>query len=276
MSACAKGPNTEWQREDTEAVTCCVCHREGRPIYDLDPFGVVRCPRCTMVFVSPRLNTDALQRLYDDVGYFEGEGSVYGESRRFGPGMVLQRQWMQGRLDLAERESGRPAEGSRLLEIGCAYGLFLNAARDRGYDVTGVELSKNAAHFGRQRLGLTVHSSQLDEAPLDGPFDVVCAWDTLEHVPDPVEFWRAIRDLVADDGVVLFSTPYFSSLPARLLRRRWWTLKPTEHIWHFTPQTHRTVAAQAGMDVTRTVLSPLARANLTRLDSLVGVARPQR
>jgi SAM-dependent methyltransferase len=253
-----------------------VCHREGRPIYDLDPFGVVRCPRCSMVFVSPRLNRDALQRLYDDVGYFEGDGSVYGDSGRFSPAMFLQGQWMGGRLDLVARESTRPVPGSRLLEIGCAYGLFLDAARRRGYDVTGVELSTSAAAHARDRLGLTVHSSQLDEADLDGSFDVVCAWDTLEHVPDPVEFWRAVRGLVADDGVVLFSTPYFSSVPARVLRRRWWTLKPTEHIWHFTPQTHRTVAAQAGMDVTRTLLSPLSRANFARLDSLVGVARPTR
>jgi SAM-dependent methyltransferase len=266
-----------WTREDTEAVTCCVCHREGRPIYDLDPFGVVRCPRCTMVFVSPRLNADALKRLYDDVGYFEGERGVYGsESGRFALAMFLQRQWIRGRLDLTERESTSRAAGSRLLEIGCAYGLFLDAARKRGYDVTGVELSASAADQARGRLGLTVHSSQLDDAPLDGPFDVVCVWDTLEHVPDPVEFWLTIRGLVADDGVVLFSTPYFSSLPARLLRRRWPTLKPTEHIWHFTPQTHRTVAAKAGLEVTRTLLSPVSRANFARLDSLVGVARPSR
>lgn len=263
-----------WERTDTEAVACCVCHREGRPIYDLDPFGVVRCPRCQLVFVSPRLNPKALQQMYDDVAYFEGDGSVYGRAARFSPGMFLQRQWMRGRLDLAGRELGRPASGARLLEIGCAYGLFLDAARGRGYDVIGVELSQAAAEHARAELGLTVHSSQLADAPLDTPFDVICAWDTIEHVPDPVEFWRAVRGLVADDGVVLFSTPYFSSLPSRLLRERWWTLKPTEHIWHLTPRTHRTVAAEAGMTVTRTLLNPLSRANFARLDSLVGVARP--
>src|SRR4051812_21952272 len=178
-----------------------------------------------MVFVSPRLKPIARQRLYDDVGYFEGGGSVYGESGRFSPAMFLQRQWMRGRLDLAVREANRPVAGSRLLEIGSAYGLFLDAARRRGYEVTGVELSTIAADESRIRLDVPVHSSQLDEAPLDGPFDVVCAWDTLEHVPDPVEFWRTIRTLVSDDGVVLFSTPNISSLPARMLRRRWWTLK---------------------------------------------------
>ncbi len=280
VSAAPAPALTAWTRADTEAVECCVCRREGRPIYDLDPFGVVRCPRCGLVFVSPRLNPQALQRLYDDVGYFEGEGSVYGShgagARRLDPGMFLQRQWTAGRLALAERELGRNVTGARLLEVGCAYGLFLDAARRRGFDVTGVELSTSAATHARDVVGLDVHTAQLADAPLTGPFDVICAWDTLEHVPDPVAFWAAVRPLLADDGVVLFSTPYFSSLPARMLRTRWWTLKPTEHIWHFTPRTHRTVAEQSGMRVTRTVRSPLARANFARLDSLVGVARPAR
>ena len=259
-----------WHREDTEAVACCVCHREGRPIYDLDPFGVVRCQRCTLVFVSPRLRPEALQRLYGDPTYHSG---MYDGSRG---AMFLQRRWTAGRLELAIGELGRPADGVRLLEIGSGRGMFLAAARTAGFHVTGVELSEDASAHARKRYGVTVHTSQLDAAPLEGRFDVVCAWDTIEHVPDPVAFWAAVRGLVADDGVVLFSTPYISSVPARLLRARWWTLKPTEHIWQFTPRTHRTVAEQADMTVTKTVRSPLTRANFARLDSLVGVARRAR
>jgi 2-polyprenyl-3-methyl-5-hydroxy-6-metoxy-1,4-benzoquinol methylase len=259
-----------WRREDTEAVPCCVCQREGRPVYDLDPFGVVRCPRCSLVFVSPRLRPEALQRLYEQPQYHQG---VYGEEGRFSPAMFLQQQWTSGRLALAERELGRPVAGARMLEVGAGHGLFLAAAREKGYDVTGVELSETASAHARETLGLTMHSTQLQEAPLEGRFDVVCAWDTIEHVPDPVQFWKAVRGLVADDGVVLFSTPYFSSLPSRALRQKWWTLKPTEHIWHFTPKTHRSVAAAADMRVTRTITNPLSRSNFARLDSLVGVAR---
>ncbi len=258
-----------WTSADTEPVACCVDHVPGEPLYRLDPFGVVRCPVCGLVFVSPRLTSAALQRLYDAPEYHEG---VYGGAR-WSPAMALQQAWTSGRLALAARETPHPPAGARMLEVGAGHGLFLAAARERGYDVTGVELSVNAAAHARDVLGLTMHSTQLEDAPLDGRFDVICAWDTLEHVPDPVAFWRAVRERLADDGVVLFSTPYFSSLPARLLRERWWTLKPTEHIWHFTPQTHRTVAAAAGMRVTKVITSPLARANVGRLDSLVGVAR---
>lgn len=256
-----------WLREDTEAVPCCVCQREGRPIYDLDPFGVVRCPRCKLVFVSPRLRPEALDRLYGDPAYHSG---MYDNSRG---AMFLQRRWMTGRLRVAQRELGRPSSGARLLEIGSGRGMFLAAARHAGFDVMGVELSADAAAHARRTYDVTVHSAQLADAPLEGRFDVVCAWDTIEHVPDPVEFWTAVRGLLADDGVMLFSTPYFSSVPSRLLRAKWWTLKPTEHIWHFTPRTHRTVAEQAQMRVTSTIRSPFARANFARLDSLVGIAR---
>ena len=264
----------EWTKQDTEPVVCCVCHRSGEPLWcdaatALAPFGVVRCPQCGLVFVSPRLTSAALGRLYNDPEYHVG---MYDHSRG---AMALQRTWMSGRLMMVRRELGGVTTGARLLEIGSGRGMFLDAARTAGFDVTGVELSAGAAEFARRTFGVTVHSMQLDEAPLEPGFDVVCAWDTVEHVPDPVEFWRAVVKLLKPGGAVLFSTPYVSSPPARLLRHRWWTLKPAEHIWHFTPETHRTVAAAAGLTVTRTVVNPLRRANFARLDSLVGVARVQ-
>lgn len=272
-----------WTAEDTEDVVCCLCRVPGTLVHDVAPFGVVRCPQCELVFISPRLRPEALQRLYDDASYFEG--GVYGSGvstdaaapsteARFSPAMLLQRTWTAGRLALVDRERGGAAAGGRLLEVGAGYGLFLAAAREAGWTTSGVELSRTGAKHAQDTLGLDVFCGQLEDAPLTPGFDVVCAWDTVEHVPDPLSFWRTVRSLVADDGVVLFSTPYVSSLPARLLGTRWWTLKPTEHIWHFTPRTHALLLARAGLALTRVVRNPLAPANAGRLDSLVGVARP--
>ncbi len=273
---------TGWTVEDTEDVVCCLCRVPGTLVHDVAPFGVVRCPQCELVFISPRLRPEALQRIYDDAGYFEG--GVYGSAvstdaarsveARLSPAMLLQRTWTAGRLALIDRERGGAAAGGRLLEVGAGYGLFLAAAREAGWTTSGVELSRTGAEHAQDTLGLDVFCGQLEEAPLTPGFDVVCAWDTVEHVPDPLSFWRTVRSQVADDGVVLFSTPYVSSLPARLLGTRWWTLKPTEHIWHFTPRTHALLLARAGLALTRVVRNPLAPANAGRLDSLVGVARP--
>ncbi len=224
---------TGWTVEDTEDVVCCLCRVPGTLVHDVAPFGVVRCPQCELVFISPRLRPEALQRIYDDAGYFEG--GVYGSAvstdaeapsaeARLSPAMLLQRTWTAGRLALIDRERGGAAAGGRLLEVGAGYGLFLAAAREAGWATSGVELSRTGAKHAQDTLGLDVFCGQLEEAPLTPGFDVVCAWDTVEHVPDPLSFWRTVRSQVADDGVVLFSTPYVSSLPARLLGSRWWTL----------------------------------------------------
>lgn len=259
-----------WTRADTEAVTCCVCGSSGDRIYDLAPFGVVRCPECDLVFVSPRLTSDGLQRLYDDPAYFEDR--VYG-AKPWSGSSILQRIWTKGRLDAIERARGATPQSSSMLEVGCGFGHFLSDSRSRGYAVSGVELSKTGATYATDELDLEVFCGQLEEATFDKPFDVICAWDTIEHVPDPVSFLTSVRDRLADDGLLAFSTPSFASAPARLLKTRWWTLKPTEHIWHFTPETHALVLAAAGLELVDVVTNPVSPANFGRFDSLVGFAR---
>ena len=266
-------PRPGWQAADTEDVLCCECKVPGTVRHRLDPFAVVQCPVCELVYVSPRLTGEALQRLYDEPEYFEA-GGVYGKQRRFDPAMVLQRTWSAGRLGALAAMRPPPA---RLLEIGSGYGLFLKAAAEAGYLVSGVELSRTGVAHATDVLGLEVFCGQLADAPLGGPTDpkaeVICFWDTLEHVPDPLEFLRQVRLRLAPDGVFALSVPYISSVPARVLGRRWWTLKPEQHIWHFTPDTLRLVAARAGLVVTDVVRSPIRRANAARLDSLVAVGR---
>lgn len=264
-SSTASAPG--WTESDTETVSCCVCGVEGVPLYRLIPFEVVRCPICELVFVSPRLTSTALQCLYDEPAYFEG--GVYGDQSSRSPAMALQRTWTAGRLAGVGRFQPPPA---RLLEIGSGYGLFLAAARDRGFDVRGVELSRTGAEHARLRLGLEVFCGQLADAPVDVA-DVVCFWDTLEHVPDPLAFLQQVRRRLTPDGVFALSVPYFSSLPARLLGPKWWTLKPEQHIWHFTPATLRLVVARAGLVITSVITSPIRQANAGRADSLVAFGR---
>lgn len=254
---------------EIESVQCCVCGIPGELRYEFTPLGVVRCPRCSLVFASPRLGPAALQRLYDEPAYFDG--GVYGQGSR-SPAMLLQRIWTAGRLATVAATAPPPA---RLLEIGSGYGHFLDAARRVGYQVRGVELSRAGVRHARNELGLEVFRGQLGDLPRgETRADVVCCWDTLEHVPDPLAFLRQVRARMTSDGVLALSVPYVNSIPARLLGRRWWTLKPEQHIWHFTPQTLRLVAARAGFVLTSVQRSPVRRANAGRFDSLVAVGRP--
>jgi 2-polyprenyl-3-methyl-5-hydroxy-6-metoxy-1,4-benzoquinol methylase len=130
-----------------------------------------------------------------------------------------------------------------------------------------------AAETASGRLGVPIHVGEVMSLPPTEEWDAVAFWDVIEHVPDPGAFLAAAAGLTSPGGVIAFSCPNFDSLPARLLRRRWWTLKPHKHIWHFRKKDLRRVVADAGLETLQMIRSPLRQANWVRLDSLVVVAR---
>ena len=79
----------------------------------------------------------------------------------------------------------------RLLDVGCSCGYFMEVAAARGFDVQGVEFYARR-DCGRQcrASGLASSRARWRAMPDNGLFDVVSAFDLIEHVPDPAGFLR--------------------------------------------------------------------------------------
>jgi 2-polyprenyl-3-methyl-5-hydroxy-6-metoxy-1,4-benzoquinol methylase len=119
----------------------------------------------------------------------------------------------------------------RLLDVGCCYGLMLDEARRRGYDVEGVELSVDAGRYARETLGLPVRALALEDDALSDAldserYDAVLAVDVLEHFDEPVAALDRLCALLAPGGTLLIVTPDPSSLVARVAGSRWWCYQP--------------------------------------------------
>ncbi len=102
---------------------------------------------------------------------------------------------------------GKPA-GARLLEIGGAYGFGLDfCLRARGWTGEGFDPSP-LAEFGARQLGLTIHQDYFEEKDLArGPYDVAMATEVVEHLPRPPEFLALMRRALAEDGILVLTTP---------------------------------------------------------------------
>lgn len=192
--------------------------------------------------MNPRLRQDVLWRRYSR-DYFENEYLP-----QHGPyDAEVNYQAHVGTLRRLQHYA--PAHG-RLLDAGCAIGLFLAAAQMDSWSVTGSELSNFAAEYAHREFGFPVISGNIENLDLpSASFDAVTLWETIEHVQSPLAAMRKVASLIRPGGVLALSTPNIASLSYRLLRDQWWVVAPQEHIYYFAPKTMRRLLQQTGFDV---------------------------
>lgn len=116
--------------------------------------------------------------------------------------------------------------GRRVLDVGCNTGELLDFARARGCHTAGVEYSVASGEIVRAK-GHTFFTS-LCEA--DGRYDVITAFDLVEHLYDTQLFFTACRKKLDDNGLVVILTGNISCLSARKAGPDWWYARFPEHI----------------------------------------------
>jgi len=217
-----------------------------------------KCGACGLAFLSVQPDRDTLNEMYD-ADYFESDFRCGSEPAAGLGGAESERVFAReakAALELIRRLTGRT--NGRILEIGCAGGWFLKAAREEGWDARGVELSKDAADFAREKLGLDVSRGELAEAGFPpASFDVVYMADVLEHVADPVGFVREVRRILADGGHAVVCGPTaLNALSRRLGLAAYSLAKKTRsialapyHLFEYTPRTMRLLFEKGGFEV---------------------------
>ncbi len=113
-------------------------------------------------------------------------------------------------LERVEHLLGRKG---RILDVGAAFGAFLEVARDRGWDPSGVELSPFSSAVARETHGFEIYTGDLTRAPYaEGSFDCITFWDVIEHVQSPAANLDRAHALLKPDGVLLMTTDNFDCL----------------------------------------------------------------
>jgi SAM-dependent methyltransferase len=137
--------------------------------------------------------------------------------------------------------------GDRLLELGCGVGVFVQLAKSRGFDAFGIDSSPAAVAVGREQLGVNLVRERIETAAVDPrSVDIVVAHHVLEHLTEPEEVLRRVREWLRPGGWVLVGVPNFASPIARWSGQCWAGLVPTQHLWHFTPPALQRLIARSG------------------------------
>ena len=228
---------------------CSICESDRfRRVFHLDGYEISRCGNCTHLFVSAGLATSDLDSAYDR-DYFQAMES--GRTTGYEDYLSNATDRLHGfgqRLAFIERQTG--GKRGRLLDYGCAVGLFVKVARDAGWNAMGYERSEWAARYGRETFGLDIrHGDGRDGLPFGEPFDVVTLWDVLEHLEHPRRVLSHVAGLLAPGGLLALNTVNSSSMAARMAGVRWRHLHPPHHLQYFTKVSLRRLLADCGFTV---------------------------
>lgn len=197
---------------------------------------IVQCRYCGYVYANPRWVGPDLLDAYEAV-----EDETYVNERQ---GRVLT---FRRHLQALERHTG-PGAGHRLLDVGAYVGVFVEVAREAGWDACGVEPSQWAVNVARRRGVPVIQGTQASLAGQGQSYDVITMWDVIEHVEDPfAELAQAYR-LLKPGGLLAVHTMDIESPVARLLGRRWpWLMGM--HIHYFSQRTLAQMLQKVGFTI---------------------------
>jgi 2-polyprenyl-3-methyl-5-hydroxy-6-metoxy-1,4-benzoquinol methylase len=216
----------------------CAKSTEHRHLFVKNQCDISRCSACGLGRAdAPNFKPD---QYYTDDYFSGGHADGYADYRGAEP--ILRHEFARTvEFIRAYRPSGR------LLEIGCAYGFFLEEARPF-YDVSGIEPAEDAADYCRRR-GLRVLTGVADEPALAqlGGMDVIVLLDVIEHLPDPQATLTLCRRHLNAGGIIVITTGDFASLCARLAGSHWRLMTPPQHLWYHTPESMRQFGRALGL-----------------------------
>jgi 2-polyprenyl-3-methyl-5-hydroxy-6-metoxy-1,4-benzoquinol methylase len=142
----------------------------------------------------------------------------------------------------------------RLLDIGCAYGPFLSAARQEGFDPMGIDPAADAVLYVREELGLEAHAGFFPDPALPVPpggecFAVITLWYVIEHFEKLPPILGEINRLLKAGGALAFSSPSFSGISGRRSMRAFLENSPRDHFTIWSPALCKRLLARHGFRV---------------------------
>jgi SAM-dependent methyltransferase len=185
-------------------------------------YRIVRCQNCGLVFSQEVLPSEILEKLYSQ------SKVTYGKYTD----IIREDYWR------ALKPFLNKIDKKKALEIGCGNGFFLEELLGQGFqEVCGCEPSTAAIAMASPRVKENITADMFREGLYDkNSFDLICSFQTLDHLADPVKTIKLCYDLLKPQGLAFFVTHNVDSLQAKLLREKS-PIIDVEHIYLFNKNT---------------------------------------
>jgi SAM-dependent methyltransferase len=198
---------------------------------DSPEYWLRECRRCRFEFKDPPIPAEQLMECY---------------ARATSDNWELDPDPSQRKFDVLRDTLEKHDVGQRVLDVGCFNGALLKYLGD-SRDKFGVEPSEAAASLARQR-GVNIVAAQLEALGESvAPFDAILAIDVVEHVVEPMPFFRQMSERLAPGGVLMVLTGDTQSAAWQWQGSAYWYCSLPEHVSFYSRPTLDWIGEQLGM-----------------------------
>ncbi len=194
-------------------------------------YHIFQCVSCRSAFTWPRLSQAKSLSLYQATSYGNASAELSDE--------LDMQYYPNSRMD-SKRIIARClafAPGRAFFDIGAGNGIYSQAARVAGLDVSACEPSPQSRAAFAARLGFEAEPCAFDRSVANhykNRFDVALLSQTLEHIPDPEEMVRNLRSVLRQEGIAAVAVPHFGSALSRIQGKKDMFISPPEHLNYFS------------------------------------------
>lgn len=227
-----------------EKIICPICGLGVNKLFcEKNNHKIYNCGNCDIAFVWPI--PDNLKTIYQE-SYFKNNA---GEKKEFGyADYDKDKEPMKEVFNLYLKKISGLANGKKIFDIGAATGYFLDLAKEKGWQTSGIEISEFAANEAKKR-GHNVFCGNLPELDIKGKYDVITMWDVLEHFDSPKKYLFAAFEMLNPDGLLVINTIDKNSWWAKVMGRRWQLIVPPEHLFYYSPKGLQYLLEQSGFEI---------------------------
>jgi spore maturation protein CgeB len=206
---------------------CPICNHEASFYCSKDRANYYKCNFCGTVFQQP------LPTLQEMMDYANTEYSN-GLYKEYLDASDLKYATFEYRLEKvmeAFRKQNHSGMSPRILDVGCSNGRFIEVAIRNGIDAWGLELSENAIAAAAPDARARIYHGDANKIESLGveKFNVITAFDLIEHLFDPIGFLNNLRRIITQDGILVMTTPDASSFFRAVMGKSWSMLQPFQH-----------------------------------------------
>jgi len=210
-----------------------------------ETFHIVQCEACSFRFTNPRPDEKEIGKYYESEEYISHSGTSRGIVNKIYS--IVRNHTIKQKVKLINRLTiSSSSAPHRLLDIGCGTGEFLNACKQNGWNVTGIEPSNVARKHAKDNYGIEPLTPEKLFELGEKKFNVITMWHVLEHIHQLHETIEQIKKLLVDGGVLIIAVPNCNSFDAEKYGAQWAAWDLPRHIYHFTKNDIEKLFARFG------------------------------